>query len=323
MSGRKEVKRQLVSVSDFLEAGRERFGLDLVAGSAGLKHRIVEAAINRPGLALTGFFEHFAPKRVQVIGLMEHAYLAAMSDEERSASLRRFFEARIPCVVITRSKWVFSEAKNLAEEYGVPLMRTRMVTKLFVNAATILMENLMAPRMMMQGTMVEIMGMGVLIEGDAGIGKSETALALIEKGHALVSDDVVALRVDSAGALVGAAVDATKFHMEIRGVGIVHIPSLFGVASVRGEKKLDMVVTLSRPGAQDEEDRSGNSNKMRELLGVKVPWIRVPVAPGRNLANLLETAALDAKLRRLGHDAAKELDERLVAMMIKGGNVSE
>lgn len=322
MSGGRYAKRHSVSVSDFLEHGKSRLDLELVAGSAGLSHRISEAAINRAGLALSGFFEHFAPRRIQVIGLMEHAYLSAMESDERTKRLSDFFQAKIPCVVITRHKGVFPAARRLAEQNKVPLLRSNMLTKHFINAATITMENLMAPRMVMQGTMVEIMGVGVLIEGAPGVGKSETALALIQKGHALVSDDVVSLRVDSAGSLIGAPSRATRYHMEIRGLGIVHVPSLFGVASVRGEKKLELIVTLGKPGKDDEKDRSG-AQATREVLGVKVPSIKVPVAAGRDMTNLLETAALDQKLRKLGHDAAKELDERLVEMMTDGGNVSE
>jgi HPr kinase/phosphorylase len=173
-----------------------------------------------------------------------------------------------------------------------------------------------------QGTMVELMGIGVMLEGRPGIGKSEAALGLIKKGHALVSDDVTALRLDSAGNLIGAPVSVTRYHMEIRGLGIIHVPSLFGVASVREEKKLDLVATLFDPGTRQDEDR-GDGRTDREWLGVKIPQVLIPVAPGRDIVNVVETAALDQKLRRLGHDAAKELDEKLVAMLTRGDAVSE
>jgi HPr kinase/phosphorylase len=198
-----------------------------------------------------------------------------------------------------------------------------MITKHFINAATILMENLMAPRTTIQGTMIEIMGIGVLIEGKAGMGKSETALSLIRNGAALVSDDITALRLDSAGHIVGSPVNVTRYHMEIRGLGIIHVPSLFGVSSVRGEKRLDIVITLCAPGTHEEDDRSGGSRNTLRMFGVEVPRLFVPVAPGRDLANVVETAALDQKLRTLGHDAAKELDEKLMELMSKGADVSE
>jgi HPr kinase/phosphorylase len=162
------------------------------------------------------------------------------------------------------------------------------------------------------------MGIGVLIEGKPGMGKSESALGLIRRGHALVSDDVTQMRLDSSGHLIATPVDVTRYHMEIRGVGIIHVPSLFGVASVREEKRLDLVATLCMPGTKDEEDRSGQTLHTREILGVPVPQMFLPVAAGRDLTNIVETAALNFKLKRLGHDAVKELDEKLVRLMSEG-----
>jgi HPr kinase/phosphorylase len=192
-----------------------------------------------------------------------------------------------------------------------------------MNAATIIMENLMAPHIKVQGTMVEIMGIGVLIEGKPGSGKSETALGLIRRGSAaLVSDDITALRVDSAGNVIAAPVNVTRYHMEIRGVGIIHVPSLYGVTAVRGEKKLDMVATLCPAGDEGSAVAPGG-RRSREFLGVTVPQVFIPVAPGRELANVVETAALNEKLKRLGHDAEKELDEKLMALMTVGLDASE
>ena len=317
-------KGKSVPVALFLEAGRKELGLALVAGRSGLKrHHITEATINRPGLALSGCFKHFAYRRIQVLGLAEHAYLSSLGDVDRDRRLRDFFSSKIPCVVVARGKKVFPEVIRLAEEFRVPVLKTRMVTKHFVNAATILMENVMAPRIKVQGTMVEIMGVGVLIEGGPGIGKSDTALGLIRKGYALVSDDVTALRLDSSGAVIGAPVSITRYHMEIRGLGIIHVPSLFGVASVREEKKLDLVVTLCQPAQTDEEYRGGGTRKTRQLLGMQIPQVVLAVRPGRDLANLVETAALDMRLKLLGHDAEKELDEKLMLAMTGGGHGSE
>jgi HPr kinase/phosphorylase len=308
-------KKESVTIAAFLEAGRDELKMDLVAGKGGLDRCITEATINRPGLALSGFFKFFAHRRIQVIGLAEHAFLSSLSDEERGKRVKEFFASRIPCVIVARGKQIFDEVISQAEEFKVPVLRTRMITKHFVNAATITMENLMAPRMTIQGTMIEIMGIGVLIEGKHGMGKSEAALGLIERGHALVSDDVTVLRLDSAGSVIASPASAIRYHMEIRGLGIIHVPSLFGVASVREEKKLDLVASLCHQGTLEEEDRSGMSSRSIELLGVKIPRVFIPVAPGRALATIIETAALDEKLRRLGHDAAKELDERLMSLM--------
>lgn len=305
----------VVTVDDFLKAGRERLGLELVAGSAGTNRRIEEPTLNRPGLALTGFYQHFAPRRIQILGHAEMAYLASLSEAERSIRLEQLFKHHVPCVVVTRRHRVLPELMKLAEEFRICVLRTPLITMNFINGATLIMENLVAPRMVMQGTMVEILGVGVLLTGKAGVGKSETALALIKKGHSLVSDDVTAFRVDNSGAVIGSPVGVTRYHMEIRGLGIIHVPSLFGVASVRNEKRLDLVINLCSPEVVSNEDRSGQNALKRDILGVGIPSIEVPVAPGRDVSNIVEVAALDQMLKRLGHDAAKELDEKLISVL--------
>jgi HPr kinase/phosphorylase len=315
--------RNVVTVSDFLNRGRERLELEVVAGAGGLHRRIDEAAMNRPGLALTGFFQYFAPRRIQILGHAEMAYLASLEDPERLDRLRKLFSHHIPCVVVTRRHRVLPELMNLAEEFKVCVLRTPLITKHFINGATVIMENLTAPRVVMQGTMVEILGVGVMLVGKAGVGKSETALALIKKGHSLVSDDVTSLRVDSSGALIAAPVGVIRYHMEIRGLGIIHVPSLFGVASVRNEKKLDLMINLCGPDSITEEDRSGQGVTKRTILGVAVPSLELPVAPGRDVANIVEVAALDHMLKLLGHDAAKELDAKLISVLSENGKPHE
>lgn len=305
-------------VSDFMQAGRDSLGLEVVAGESGMGRTIPEAALNRPGLALAGFFKYFAHRRIQVLGLSEQAYLSSMEPEERVSRLRAFFRKKIPCAVITRRRKVLSEIRELAEEFKVPVLRTGMITKHFINDATIVMANLAAPRKTFQGTMVEIQGIGVLLQGKPGMGKSETALSLISRGYALVSDDVTSMRRDSAGSIIASPVSVTRYHMEIRGLGIIHVPSLFGVASVRASKRLDLIVTLCPAEEREELEICGGGSSV-DILGVAVPQAFVPVAPGRDLANVVETAALNQKLRRLGHDAEKELDERLMAQMTSGG----
>ena len=306
--------RNIVTVDDFLKAGRDRLELEVVAGSAGMNRKIDEPTLNRPGLALTGFYQYFAPRRIQTLGHAEMAYLASLSETERRDRLEELFKHHVPCVVVTRRHRVLPELLKLAEEYRTCLLRTPLITKNFINGATLIMENLSAPHMVMQGTMVEILGVGVLLVGKAGIGKSETALALIKKGHSLVSDDVTSFRLDNSGDVIGAPVGVTRYHMEIRGLGIIHVPSLFGVAAVRNEKKLDLVINLCSPDMVALEDRSGQTVQKRDILGVGVPSIEVPVAAGRDVANIVEVAALDQMLKRFGHDAAKELDEKLISV---------
>ena len=301
-----------VTVGQFLEAGRASLSLKIVAGETGLDRVIQEETLNRPGLALAGFFQYFAHRRIQVLGLAENAYLKSLSEGERVARVRQFFERQIPCVVFTRSRHGFPEMEPMADEYRVPLLKTSLITSRVFNSSTIIMENLVCPRVRVQGTMVDIGGIGVLLEGNAGVGKSETALALIERGHSLVADDITILRRDSAGTIIGSAVEITRYHLEIRGLGIIHVPSLFGVASMRSEMRLDLIVRLHRPDPKIEDDRTGLQRQTRDVLGVKIPLITLPVAAGRDLAHVVEVAALNQKLKQLGHDAAKELDERLV-----------
>lgn len=311
-------KAESVSVDSLFREGGKDLALELIAGVKGMHRRIEEAAINRPGLALCGFFDYFARKRIQVLGAAECAYLSSLTDEDRRLRLAAFFSKRIPCVVVARNKRIFAETVALADEFNVPLFRTHQITKTFINSATLIMENLIAPRTRVHGTMVEIMGTGVLIEGLPGAGKSEAALGLLRKGCALVSDDITALRRDASGAIIASSIEITRYHLEIRGLGIIHVPSLFGVAAVRQEKRLDLVATLVRDVDLNNYDRAGQDRTKRSFLGVDIPQVMIGLAPGRDAVNLIETAALDHRLRLLGHDAAKELDDRLVAMMMGG-----
>lgn len=300
-----------LTVRQFVDSGAACLKLKVAAGGAYLDRVIHEEALNRPGLALAGFLKYFAFRRVQVLGLAEMTYLKTLSEEERGQRLAQFFSSQIPCVVVTRSRQLFPEMQELAEKERTPVLKTPMITSRFINEATILLENLSAPRMRLQGTMVDILGIGVLLEGRPGIGKSETALALIERGHSLVADDLTVLRRDSSGAIIGTAAEITRCHMEIRGLGIVHIPSLFGIASVRKEMRLDLIVRLRRPEPGDEDDRTGMHEQFREILGVRIPMVSIPVAPGRDIAHVVEVAALNQKLKQMGHDAVKELDEKI------------
>ena len=323
MASKKSVRSRSVHVADFLAAGREHLKLELLGGEAGLNRLIGESTINRPGLGLAGFFKYFPEQRIQVIGLAEHAYLDSLKPAERRARAQALFAEKVPCVIFTRSKKVYPEMIELAEKTKTAVFRSPLITKHFINAATIVMENLRAPRAKVQGTTVEILGIGVMIEGASGVGKSDAALALIRRGHSLVSDDITSLRRDSSGNVIASPVKVTQYHMEIRGLGIVHVPSLFGVSSVREEKKLDLVITLVREDQKTMIPQGDRGSFKRTLLGAGVPQVYVVIEPGRDIANVIETAALDMKLRRLGHDAEKELDERLMALLSAGRDGSE
>ena len=305
-----------ITLKELLDSGAERLSFELVCGEAHLDRLIEEKAINRPGLALTGFFQYFAQRRLQVLGLAEFTYLKSLSPEDREIRLRGILEKNVPAIVMSRNRNPPPELRTLAEEYETPLLRTSMITNHFINECTLVMEELTAPHDRVQGTMLEIMGIGVLLQGQAGIGKSETALSLIGRGYSLVADDVTEM-VRSGGHVMAFAHELTRYHMEIRGVGIVHVPSLFGVSSIRRDAKLDMVINLHPYLNDADEDRTGLQQTEIEILGIKVPYFTLPVSSGRDMANIVEAAALNYKLKLLGHDAAKELDEKLIGNFLR------
>jgi len=305
-----------ITLNELLEAGGERLSLKLVSGEKYLNRTIEEKSINRPGLALTGFFQYFAQRRLQVFGLAEFTYLKSLAPKEREARLRAIFEKNVPGIIIARNRNPIPELLTLADEFKIPIFRTTMITCHFINEITVLIEELTAPRGRIQGTMLDVMGIGVLLQGKAGIGKSETALSLIEKGYSLVSDDVTEVVKNSRGRIVASANEMTRYHMEIRGVGIVHVPSLFGMGSIRRQAELDIVIDFHPYVNDADEERTGVTSAEIEVLDTKLPYYALPVSPGRDMANMVETTALNHKLKMLGHDAAKELDEKVIGTFL-------
>lgn len=303
------------SVGEFFANHAKELGLELVAGEKGLDRLIREPTVNRPGLALTGFYNYFAPKRVQVFGSAELSYLQSMRAADRASTLRRFFGCAIPCVVISRHAKVPPLVARLGHEVQVPVFRTPMITMKFINAATIALELAFAPRRSEHGSMVDIQGIGTLIRGASGIGKSECVLSLLERGYSLVSDDVTRFRSFENQRLIGSSPDLTRFHMEVRGIGIINVASIFGVHSIRPEKTLDLVVTLQDWKEMDDVDRHGLQRSSYKILGISVPHVIIPVRMGRDLGRLVEVAALDQKLKSLGTNSALEFNERLIKMM--------
>jgi len=306
----------VITVKTLWEEGAEKLQLSVIAGEKYLDKKLPETTMNRPGLALTGFFQYFANQRLQIFGLAEFTYLKSLSSQEKKQRIEELFEQQIPGIVITRNRKAPQEILDFAEQFKVPVLRTPMVTMNFVNECTVLLEKLTAPHERIQGTTMEIMGIGVLLRGDPGIGKSETALALIERGYCLVSDDVTEVRITSRGTIVCWANEVTRYHMEIRGLGIIHVPSLFGVAAIRRQTELDLVVDLKKPTG--DEDRTGVLPETIPILGIEVPYITLPVRSGRDMANIVEVAALNQKLKELGHDAAKELDDKIISRLTRG-----
>ncbi len=305
-----------VSVRRFYEENRGACDLELVAGGKGLRRRILESTVNRPGLALAGFYDYFAWKRVQAIGKAEFSYLRKLSPRTRRAKLEKLYRQRIPCLVVARRFRPFPDMIELAEELKVPLLRTPMITMKFINAATLFLDGEMAPTETIQAGMVDIQGIGVLIRGKSGIGKTECALALLRRGYSLVADDVTRLRLVEGREVLGSAPEATRYYMEVRGLGIVDVSSMFGIASIRRAKRVDLVVTLADWEEQKEEiDRVGLERSTITLLGIPIPHVTLLVRPGREVAHLVEVAALNEKLRTVGWNAAEQFNERLIRSM--------
>lgn len=310
---RESVNGTEFTVADFLEAGRETLQLTLIAGGGNLERKIEEPIVNRPGLALTGFYEHFAWKRLQLIGKSETAYLRSLDDETRLSRLAALSERKAFCYIFTNGQKPQEDEIELAERMGAIIMASPLKTRVFTHHSAFVLEKLGAPRTSLYGTMIEVCGLGVLFEGDPGLGKSETALGLVKRGCALIADDLTCIRKDVANNLLfGSASDSTAGYMEIRGIGIMHVPSVFGVCAVRGEKRLQLVVSFRRlRDVKGEIDRIGQTRKVRTILGVDVPNIIIPVSEGRDLVNLVETAAMQQKLVMSGYDPVEELSERL------------
>lgn len=304
---------RVFTIADFYEAGRETLGLSVVVGADRLDQILEEPVMSRTGLALTGFYEHFVWKRLQIIGNAEMAYLASLSPNVRRRRMKSLLEHKAFFFVFTNGRCPDAEVISLAEQEGAVIMVSSLKTRNFARQGSFLLDRLGAPSTSIYGTMVEVCGLGVLFEGDPGLGKSETALGLIKRGYALVADDLTCLRKDAGSNLLfGSAADSTAGFMEIRGIGIIHIPSVFGVSAVRGEKRLQLVITFKRlRDVKGELDRTGQTRRVRTILGVQVPNIIIPVSEGRDLVNLVETAAMQQKLLISGSDPVDELSNRL------------
>jgi len=285
--------------------------LELVAGAAGVERRITNPHPQKTGLALSGFDQYLREGRVLVLGESEVRFLESLSPEARVAIARRVFGHNIPCLVITAGLNPPRELCDESDLANLPLMRARAATPLVMARLSAALDVYLAPRTVIHGVLMDIIGLGVLIVGESGIGKSECALDLVVRGHRLVADDAVELRARAEAFLIGVCPELTRHHMEIRGLGLINVQDLFGVASTRRSKRVELVVQLERWDPAREYDRLGIDENHYETLGVRVPMIRMPVAPGRNLAILVEVAARNQLLRYGGLNSARRLADRL------------
>ena len=272
---------------------------------------IDENDVNRPGLQLMGFYEYFNPERIQIIGKMEFAYLSTIDEKTRRERLQLLFAQRIPALIITRELPYFAEMLELAKEYEVPLLRSKESTSNFMSGLIAFLNLNLAPRITRHGVLIEIYGEGVFITGESGVGKSETAIELVKRGHRLVADDAVEIRKVSNISLVGSSPDNIRHFLELRGIGIINARRLFGIGAVKMTEKLDLVVELEQWNSGKLYDRMGVDTEYVSLLGVKVPSLTIPVKPGRNLAVILEVAAMNNRQKKMGYNAATELLHKL------------
>jgi HPr kinase/phosphorylase len=285
--------------------------LELLAGGAGLERRITIPHPQKTGLALSGFDAYLRPGRVLVFGRSEVSYLETLTAGERGEALRRVFSHDVPCLLVTGGATMPPETVAEADRAGVPLLSSRAATPEAMSRLAAVLDTYLAERGMVHGVLMDILGLGVLMVGESGIGKSECALDLVVRGHRLVADDTVELRCRAQSFLIGTCPELTRHHMEIRGLGLINVQDLFGVASTRSSKRVELVVQLERWEHGREYDRLGLDEEFYELIGARIPMIRMPVTPGRNVAILVEVAARNQLLRSRGHHAARRLVNRL------------
>jgi HPr kinase/phosphorylase len=310
-----------VSVGALLASRPEAAGLpiDLLAGGAGVARIIASPYVQKTGLALAGFHEYLKPGRVLIFGESEIRYLESLEVAPRANAIRLALTLDFPCVLITGGFAAPHELTQEAERAGVPVLRTPVATPIAVAKLTSMLEDSLAARTTLHAVLMDILGLGVLITGESGIGKSECALDLIVRGHRLVADDAVEIRRRAETILIGACPELTRHHMELRGLGVINVMDLFGIASTRSSKRVELVVQLERWEPGREYERLGLDEASFDILGIPVPLIRMPVAPGRSIAILVEVAARNQLLRLRGRDAARDLAARLDRTLQEGG----
>ncbi len=294
----------------------DEFGLEMIYTSSDFDEvEIVNNEVNRPSLQIAGFFDYFDNTRIQVIGKVEISYINKMTSEQKTQSLEKLFDKKLPVVIVTREMEIPDEMYELAKKYNTTLARTKMSTSRFVSALIALLNIELAPRMTTHGVLVEVYGEGVLLLGDSGVGKSETAIELVKRGHRLVADDAVEVKRVSDKSLLGSAPDIIRHFIELRGIGIIDVKMIFGMGAVKNTEKIDMIINLEVWQAKKQYDRLGLTTEYTELLGIKVPSLTIPVKPGRNLAVVVEVAAMNHRQKKMGYNAAEALNSRLMNEM--------
>lgn len=308
--------KQRLTVLDLLNLDlkdHNDLGLRCIAGRKGLTREITIPDLNRPGLGLSGFFDKFGAERIQIFGRGECAYLEKLAADQRTDTIEQLFDSVIPCGIFTHGIYPTDDVMRVAQNTGTPLLQTDLPTSELVSRLLRALGNVFAKKITNHGVLVEVFGIGILITGDSGVGKSEAALELIHRGHRLVADDSVEIRNVSGNLLIGGGANpALGHHMEIRGLGIINITHLFGVGAIRENKQIQLVVELENWDSDKVYDRIGADEKTTEILGIKVPYLLVPVKPGRNIPIIIETAAMNERLKKMGYFSAKEFNHSVM-----------
>ncbi len=273
--------------------------------------RLTVEDVARPGLQLAGYFDHFEPMRLQVLGNVEASYLQKLSARERAVTYDRLFSYKFPALLIARGIPPTPECLEMAKKHNVTLLRSREATSAIVSAIITYLRSALAPKISRHGVLMEVYGEGVLIVGESGIGKSETAVELIKRGHRLIADDAVEIRKSFRNSLVGTAPELIRNYVELRGIGIINVAQIFGMGAVKKENEINLVVNIVPWNTQENYDRLGLEERYMDILGVKIPMNTIPVTPGRNLAMILEVAAINNRQRKMGYNAALEFTEKM------------
>lgn len=291
----------------------EEQGLELIYGAENyMDIPITIAEINRPSLQLAGFFDYFDPQRIQILGKVEYTYLEQLSCEERRKCLDALFEKKIPALVITRELPVFPELLACAKQFDITVLRTREGTSQFMSDIILSLSVWLAPLTTMHGVLVEVFGEGILLLGESGVGKSETAIELVKRGHRLVADDAVEIKKVSRKTLVGSSPEIIRHFIELRGIGVIDVKQIFGIGAVKDTENINLVIHLEPWQAGKHYDRLGLDNFTTDIMGLAIPSLTIPVKPGRNLAIIIEVAAMNHRQRQMGYNAAEELNRRLM-----------
>ena len=307
-----------LTVSEFFKTCQKDLKLEWITGKSGGDRVINVSEINRPGLSLAGYFEYFRPERIQIFGLGEHAFLQTLDNARRMEMIGNFFEFKeLPCLIITHGKEVSQEIVEQGKRRNVPVFRSAYTTAELIRELSAYLENRLAPMTVVHGVLTVVYGLGVLIMGDSGSGKSECGLELVKRGHMLVADDYVEVRHHPGEILVGSTGQNVKHFIEVRGLGIIDVKQVFGIGAVKDSTNIELVIRLEVNKEKANYDRIGLEDQTIEILGVTLPQIFLPLRPGRNVAVLLEVAALNHRLKQKGIYPAKDLNDKLIKQMAK------